>query len=350
MMIIIGQIFLQSCRIPQAHGRPSKHIFFICSKGPDIRAVVCRNASWCACVGTCNFPKASWLVRRLYVGWSNGGARVPPRCHSTWTNASRKILPVVIFQVPATDDMWLQFWFWTFVQIQSFHCACACFHLTLSWSTEGLKLSMRESCWVHSCWHVPHTMRGFGLRGGSAKSSFSQNWLRICSTLPLSWTAYQVHVPNTECKSWLQVWNHDVPCNCGDCRTVCHGCWPPGEFVSAKFVPPWLRNLCLWRPRCSQIRYFVKKASAGTEGVGQTQLCITTRLPAFFALSSRFAVRTCWQRWQTMQMFQTFPHFSIYWSCKQGMRLYFCCEVLDVKSQAHDNPRFYWIARQNPGR
>ena len=64
--------------------RPSKHIFFICSKGPDIRAVVCRNASWCACVGTCNFLKPRLTSpERLYVGWSNGGARVPPRCHST---------------------------------------------------------------------------------------------------------------------------------------------------------------------------------------------------------------------------------------------------------------------------
>ena len=133
----------------------------------------------------------------------------------------------------------------------------------------------------------------------------------ITSALPLSWTVYQLHVWNIEnSKSWSQVWNRQVPCNCGDCRTVCHGCWPPGEFVSAKFVPPWLRNLCLWRPRCRQTLYFVKKASAGTEGVGQTQLCITTRLPAFFSLSSRFAVRTCWQ---TMHMFQIFPHFSIDW-------------------------------------
>ena len=78
------------------------------------------------------------------------------------------------------------------------------------------------------------------------------------------------------------------------------------------------------------------------------QVGIKTHMPAFFALCSRFAVRTCWQ---TMRMlFQIFLHFSIHWSCKQGMRLYFCCEVLNVKSQAHDNPRFYWIARQNPGR
>ena len=71
---------------------------------------------------------------------------------------------------------------------------------------------------------------------------------------------------------------------------------------------PWHKSRGVQKRIDGKTRYFVKKASAGTEGVGQTQLCITTRLPAFFSLSSRFAVRNLLtDHAHVPDFFHTFP-------------------------------------------
>ena len=80
----------------------------------------------------------------------------------------------------------------------------------------------------------------------SSKRQQLNMWLQFPELAEnLQYVAFKLNcIPGARAECWVQELVSEV-WKSGDCRTVCHGCWPPGEFVSAKFVPPWLRNLCL---------------------------------------------------------------------------------------------------------